>query len=195
MAMADACAPRGSRGRTASVLASVLLVAADSLSAPATVSSSTSLLLSPTQPRSQRPRHKRLTRSNHNYTTTTITPVCPLSLTPPLPHRLYLVRVEKLAASTMARRCVWAHKLTRTPRLVRPTVSPLPLSLTVGQQPAKRWEKRMGTRRQRTQPATMAAVYNSHRLCWWATCLSIVDYRRRFWTSYRPCHTSRDGCP
>jgi len=68
-------------------------------------------------------------------------PACPLSLTPPLSHRLCLVCVEKLVTSTMARRCVLAHKLARTPRLVRPTVSPLPLSLTVGQQPARQWEE------------------------------------------------------
>ena len=158
---------------------------------------STSLPLSPTQARSQQPRHKRLTRSSsnnnnnsnnsNNMTTTTTSLVCPLSLTPPPPHRLYLVRVEKLAASTMARRCVLAHKLTRTPRLVRPTVSPLPLSPTVGQQPAKRWGKRMGVKRQPTQPAPLAALHT-------AACLSIADYRRQCWTSCRLCHTSRAGC-
>ena len=125
------------------MLASALLVAVRSPSAPATVSSLTSLPLRPSRARSRHPHNLRLTRCNNNnsnnsnnMTTTATSLVCPLSLTPPLPHRLYLVRVEKLAASTMARRCVLAHKLTRMPRLVRPTVSPLPLSLTVGQQSA-----------------------------------------------------------
>ena len=54
-----------------------------------------------------------------------------------------------------------AYKLTRTPRLVRPTVSPLPLSLTVGQQPAERWGERMGVRRQRTQLAPVAALHTA----------------------------------
>ena len=55
-----------------------------------------------------------------------------LSLPSPTPPHRYLVCVEKLVASMWTRMCVSARKLVHTPRLVRPTTSPLPLSLTVG---------------------------------------------------------------
>ena len=86
------------------------------------------LTLTPT--RSRRSYYLRLSRNNH--TMTTARPMCVLSpIHPVLP--LYLVCVEQLTVSMWTRRCVLAHKLTRTPRLLRPTVSPLPLSPTVGQ--------------------------------------------------------------
>ena len=119
------------RGRTVNVPASALLGAVHRSSVTATVSLSISLLPSPSLTRSRQPHYLRLSRNN-NLKMTTTRPMCLLSLIPPPSHRLYLVCVEKLAASMMARMCVLAHKLTHTPRLVRPTVSPLPLSLTVG---------------------------------------------------------------
>ena len=112
------------------MLASVLLVAVHRSSATATVSLSISLLPGPSPTRSRQTHYLRLTRNN-NLTVTTSRQVCLLSLTPPPSHRLCLVCVEKLMASMMARRCVLAHKLVHTPRLMRPTVSPLPLSLTL----------------------------------------------------------------
>ncbi len=122
-AMAAACALRGSRGRTASVLASVRLAAARQ---PECASNHVVVDLTYTDSHS----------SSHSDDRSSDVPVVSSPSTPR--HRLYLVCVERLAASMWTRRCVLAHKLAHTPRPLRPTVSPLPLSPTVGQQPARR---------------------------------------------------------
>ena len=161
------------RGQTASVKASAVPGAVHSLSAPATASLSTSLPLTPHPTRTRLLHYLRLTRSN-NFTMTTTQTVCLLSPIPPPSQRPHLVCVEKLAASTMERRCVPAHKLVHTPRLVQPTVSPLPLSLTVGQQPARPWEERRGwgvdrrSQQQRRHFATQLTVARA-RTCRMAT--------------------------
>ena len=130
------CALRGSRGRTASVLASVLLAAAYRSSVPADTSLSTS--------------HDR----NHHLTAMTAPLLSLLHLVLPFRRPLHLVCVEQLAASMSARSCVLAHKPAHTSRRLRPTVSPLPLSPTGGQQPMWRWRQRwVGQRRHRAPSA------------------------------------------
>ena len=104
--------------------------------------STMTLMLAATPTRSPAPHYLRLTHHHHhhnnnnnttNMTAATTLPMCVSRLTPAHSHRLYLVCVEKLAASMQTRRFVSAHKLMRTPRLLRPTVSPQPLSTTAGQ--------------------------------------------------------------
>jgi hypothetical protein len=130
-AMVAACRLPHYRGRTAYVAASANLGVVHSLSVTATVCSSTSPTLSLTLLKwSRLLRCAQPDRDDSLLTQASAQLMCLLSLTPPPSHRLYLVCVEQLAASMMARR-VPAHKLVHTPRLIRPTVSPLPLSLTL----------------------------------------------------------------
>ena len=119
------------------MLARVRLVAARKSSVQAAASLSTSLALN---------------RSHHdNYICSAVSLDSPHSV-PPLDHQL--VCVDQLAASMWMRRCLPAHKLVHTPLLLRPTVNPLPLSPTVGQQPAWRWrQRRVRQRRRLASPA------------------------------------------